>query len=455
METEPMIESFALPGDFPIERALEVFRNRSGCVFLDSSFRGYGLGNCSILACEPYKELVVRGGKAEIVENGQLATPSGDPLEILREEIEKERVPDSSNGPFVGAAIGYIAYEAGSPRAPDPGTATLRFGFYDEAVVWDHQAGSVRCLARTGVGREGGLDRLRRLVEVVRHTRISAESSIGAVSSNFTRSRYLERVERTRQYIAAGEIYQANLSQRFRARFKGDGLALYRRLRAANPAPYAAYLNFEDEEILSSSPERFFFLDKGRIDTRPIKGTRPRGKTAEEEKSFMNELARSEKDRAELLMIVDLERNDLGRICREGTIAVENLFQLETYASVIHQTASISGALRTPFGAVDCIRAMFPGGSITGAPKIRAMEVIDELEGRSRGVYTGSIGYIGFDGRADFNIAIRTMRIADGELSFNVGGGIVWDSVPESEYDETLHKAKSLFDALGVEWNGE
>lgn len=449
-----MMEIQKLPSDFPVEGALAVFRSRPGCVFLDSGSHDYGLGRYSILAREPRKELTARKGAVEIRSGEKRTIREGDPLEILREELGKHSRSTCADTPFVGGAIGYIAYEAGSPRVSDPESIALRFGFYDDAIVWDHEMGDVYRVVGSSIDGGGG-ESLSKLMEEVADASFPSRFLVGEVSSNFGRQRYLERVETARQRIRDGEIYQANLSQRFRARFDGEGVALYKRLRAANPAPYSAYLNFGDEEILSSSPERFFLLNDRIVNTRPIKGTRPRGDSGEQERRYIEELACSEKDRAELLMIVDLERNDLGSICQAGSVRVQDLFQLERYASVIHQTGSIEGDLMPDKDAIDCIKAMFPGGSITGAPKKRAMEVIDELENRERGVYTGSIGYIGFDGRADFNIAIRTMRIANGELSFNVGSGIVWDSVAELEYEETLHKAKSLFEALGVKAHGE
>lgn len=440
------------------EDILGVFQKRPGCVFLDSGSHQYGLGRYSILACDPFREIIAWGGRVEIREGSGCRVVQGNPFEVLRKEIARERISDEGLFPFSGGAIGYVAYDAGQMRekeseveAPD-----FRFGFYDGALVWDHESGTLDTVVRSSSGNwEETLHRLRSMVAEAGKTGRQSIFDVGDISSNFTREVYMDRVRKTQELIREGEIYQANLSQRFRASFEGSGLALYRRLKNSNPAPYAAYLNFGDEEILSSSPERFFYLNGRDINTRPIKGTRPRGKYAEEEAAFRKELESSEKDRAELLMIVDLERNDLGRICEPGSIAVKSLFEMETYASVIHQTATVEGRLKEGLDAIDCFGAMFPGGSITGAPKIRAMEVIEELETGHRGVYTGSIGYIGFDGRADFNIAIRTMRIANGELSFSVGGGIVWDSDPKSEYEETLHKAKALFDALGVTRNGD
>jgi aminodeoxychorismate synthase component I len=241
-----------------------------------------------------------------------------------------------------------------------------------------------------------------------------------------------------------------NLSQRFATPYAGDPLPLYYRLRETSPAPFAAFLRFDDVAVLSSSPERFLRIDGRHVQTRPIKGTRPRGGTPEQDRQLARDLWNSPKDRAELVMIVDLERNDLGRVCEYGTVEVTELVQMEAHPTVFHLVATIEGRLRSGASAADCLRACFPGGSITGAPKIRAMEIIEELEPSRRGIYTGAIGYIGWNGQADLNIAIRTMVQARGRLTFHVGGGIVADSVPEAEYQETLDKAQGMLRALQV-----
>jgi len=225
---------------------------------------------------------------------------------------------------------------------------------------------------------------------------------------------------------------------------------LYRRLRQINPAPFAAYLGFEGVSVVSSSPERFVHLSGKAVETRPIKGTRRRGETEAEDKALAAELLASAKDHAENVMIVDLERNDLGRVCEVGSVAVTELAALETFPTVFHLTSTITGKLREDKDGIDLLQATFPGGSITGAPKIRAMEIIDELEPTRRSVYTGSIGYLGFNGDIDLNIAIRTFIVKDGKAYFQVGGGIVYDSDPEAEYRETLDKGKALFDALNM-----
>ncbi len=442
----------------PIERVVASLRERTPVTWLDSGSHDYGLGRFSILVADPVKAIRFAEGVMEVSEEGEVRRLQGDPFALLRAELGLDS-SDASNDeeiPFYGGAVGYFGYDFGRRLKPstlggseNAGQPDFRFGVYDAALIWDHQKGQLYAAASERAERpEALVARLKEAVEMASDSTLGAGYRVGEIRSNFSREVYLDRVERTRKLIRQGEIYQANLSQRFSASFSGSAFDLYRRLREVNPAPYSAYLDFGDEIILSSSPERFLHHRDGKVDTRPIKGTRPRGENQVEEDGFRRELEESEKDRAELLMIVDLERNDLGRVCHPGSIQVSDLFALETYASVIHQTATVSGDLASGRDVLDCVEAMFPGGSITGAPKIRAMEVIDSLESGRRGVYTGSIGYIGFDGRADFNIAIRTMRIANEEIAFNVGGGIVWDSDPQSEYEETFHKAEALLRAL-------
>jgi para-aminobenzoate synthetase component I len=269
-----------------------------------------------------------------------------------------------------------------------------------------------------------------------------------SIASNFTRDQYLATVRRAQEYIAAGDIYQVNLSQRFQVETDCSGAELYPILRRANPAPYCAYLDIGPAQILSSSPECFLKLDGRNAVTRPIKGTRPRGQSPADDAAIATELLRSPKDNAELVMITDLERNDLGKVCEFGSVRVSDLVRAEPYATVIHLVSTVEGTLRPEVSHVDCVRACFPGGSITGAPKIRAMEIIDELEPHARGVYTGAIGFFGYNRVSHFNIAIRTVVHAGGRLTFHAGGGIVADSDPAAEYDETLAKAQGIFNAI-------
>jgi para-aminobenzoate synthetase component 1 len=268
------------------------------------------------------------------------------------------------------------------------------------------------------------------------------------LKSNFSHEEYLEAVKDAREYICAGDIFQVNLSQRFEAELNISPYELYQRLRKINPAPFASYLNFDEVSVVSASPERFLKVQGDWVETRPIKGTRPRGKSVTEDKALAQELLSSAKDRAENVMIVDLERNDIGRVCRYGTVKVSELTSLEKYPTVFHLTSTVTGRLRPDKNRFDLLKATFPGGSITGAPKVRAMGIIDELEPTRRSIYTGSIGYLSFSGEMDLNIVIRTFLVKSGRAYFQVGGGIVYDSEPEAEYEETLDKARALIQAL-------
>jgi para-aminobenzoate synthetase component 1 len=270
-----------------------------------------------------------------------------------------------------------------------------------------------------------------------------------SITSNFTRREYEAAVAKIRDYIAAGDVYQVNLAQRFEVAVTEGAFDLYARLRALNPAPFGAYLSLGDVAVASISPERFVRLDpSGVVEARPIKGTRPRGVTADDDGALAAALLASAKDRAENVMIVDLLRNDLGKVCRPGTVLVPELCALESHPTVHHLVSTITGQLRDDADAFDLLRAAFPGGSVTGAPKIRAMEIIAELERAPRGVYCGAIGYISASGAMDMNIPIRTVVLRGGAASFHAGAGIVWDSDPAAEYDETLAKARAMIDAL-------
>ncbi|MHC4322036.1 MAG: anthranilate synthase component I family protein, partial [Planctomycetota bacterium] len=281
------------------------------------------------------------------------------------------------------------------------------------------------------------------------------------IISNFSKENYLRAVERAKQYINPGDIYQVNLSQRFQTQIEPSPYEIYKRLRKINPASFSSYLKFDNKYIVSSSPERFLSLQNApdstgkqsegvarNIQTRPIKGTRPRGKDEGINKKMQKELISSKKDDAELAMIVDLERNDLGRVCNYNTVKVTEKKKLEVHPTVYHLVATVEGKLHSRYDEIDLLKATFPGGSITGAPKVRAMQIIDELEPTKRSVYTGAMGYLSFNGNIDLNIAIRTFLVKDDHIFFQVGGGIVADSNPEDEYQETMHKARALIETL-------
>jgi para-aminobenzoate synthetase component 1 len=370
-------------------------------------------------------------------------------LELLRHHMG--RLQDTRHGlPFSGGAIGYFGYDLGRCFERLPTTATddlglpdMAVGIYDWGVVVDHARRQTYL-----IGRPGRSAKARALLAAACEGRLphctgSFEVS-GPVRSNMDAVTYAERFGRAKAYIAAGDCYQINLAQRFSANARGDPWSAYSALRRLSPAPFAAYLNTPAVRVLSSSPERFLSVREREVEACPIKGTRPRDPDPERDLRQRHALAVSPKDRAENLMIVDLLRNDLGRCCAVGSIRVPSLFAVESFANVHHLVSRITGRLAPGRHALDLLRGCFPGGSVTGAPKIRAMEIIEELEGERRSVYCGSIGYLGYDGALDCNIAIRTMIHAGGELRFWAGGAIVADSDCEAEADEIAVKASAM-----------
>jgi len=433
--------------------------------FLHSALAMPRMGRWSILGSEPFLILTSKGPRVTVRASDRLRTFQANPFHVIRDLLRAHRLPSHPEVPFVSGAVGYLSYDLCHfvERLPcttqdDLCLPDLYLGFYDTAVIFDHERGRAWAVAgELGlVGRAPAAERAGRLVERLASVApapvapASEPASPAEIRCNFTRDEYLVAVQRCKDYIAAGDIFQVNLSRRLEATLAVSPQDLFLGLCRINPAPMAAYLAFDDWAVVSASPERFLRVRGRHVETRPIKGTRPRGVGPEEDAALAEELLRSEKDAAELAMIVDLERNDLGRVCSYGTVRVTQPRVLERYPTVHHLVATVEGELHPRYDLVDLLRATFPGGSITGAPKIRAMEIIDELEPTRRSVYTGAIGYLGFDGCMDLNIVIRTFLVKEGRAYFQVGGGIVADSDLEAEYDETYHKARALIQAVSA-----
>ena len=469
------------PAPEPID-ACARFADQPGCLLLESMLRSERLGRYSFLAADPFLVLRSKGPLVEEVGASGVQRVEADPFTALQRALARYRM-DTLPGlpPFQGGAAGYFGYELGQhlevlpqARYDDLALPDLCVGFYDWVVAWDHASGRA-WLISTGLPADGEERRTRAQAraDMVR-ARLEATSSpndpmqapataparerpptwpvpgVAGVASTFSRDAYLEAVARAREYILAGDIFQVNLSQRLQAPYTASPFALYRAVQRRNPAPFAAYYRTPDATIVSASPERFLRVVDGRVETRPIKGTTPRGINPMHDTALALALRESEKDRAENVMIVDLLRNDLSRVCEDHSVEVPELCTVESFSTVHHLVSTVVGRLRPGHDAVDVLRAAFPGGSITGAPKVRAMEIIAEIEPTSRGPYTGAIGYIGFDGTMDTNIAIRTFIVQAGTAYFQVGGGIVADSDPVKEYLETLAKAQGLVAALEV-----
>lgn len=441
-------------------------RHLPGLAFLDSAMQHETLGRHSIVAADPFARFRFRDGQASL--DGQ-PVPGG-PIEALRAALAPWRLELTPGTTFPGGAIGYFAYDLGqtlervAPPARRAGlTDDIAFNLYDTVLVVDHAAGACRLVATGFPETEAAAREARAAARLASFAELLGQGTdpgtppdipVDAPAlrwrSNFTRAGYEAAVERVRDYIRAGDIYQANIAQRFSADLPAgfDGFAFYRSLRETNPATFGAYLAFEGLTVASSSPERFLKLEGRSVETRPIKGTARRVADPEADRALARALQRNPKERAENIMIVDLLRNDLSRVCEPHSVRVPVLCGLESYAGVHHLVSVVTGTLRSELDALDLVAATFPGGSITGAPKIRAMDIITEIEGDARELYCGAIGRIGFDGALDTSIAIRTVFLDGRTAVLQAGGGVTLLSEPGPEYDETLTKAARVFQAF-------
>lgn len=422
-------------------------RHAPGAVLLDSGRPGAERGRYDILSAWPLAELAPGPDES-----------ANDFLVRLRQSLHSlgpATLPEEYELPFVGGLLGYLAYDFGRRLEPMPnqaaddlGLADARFGLYAWALISDHQ----RCTSQLVCHPQLPADERKRLLALLQQPAPEAPQAFrlnAPFSADTSREGYKQAIEAIQAYILAGDCYQVNFAQRFRAPCQGEPWAAYRALRGACPTPFAGYLRLSDDSaILSLSPERFLRLHQGAVETRPIKGTRPRHSEPDADAALADELLASAKDRAENLMIVDLLRNDLGRSCRTGSVRVPELFALESYPNVHHLVSSVTGELAADKDALDLIAGSFPGGSITGAPKIRAMQIIDELEPSRRGLYCGSLLYLDVRGEMDSSIAIRSLLVKDGQINCWGGGGIVADSQWQAEYQESITKVKVLLDTL-------
>jgi para-aminobenzoate synthetase component 1 len=405
----------------------------------------------SIMGWDPYLVMRAKGEQISLRRDGARQICRGQPFTVLEDLLGALELPgETPLAPLAAGGLGFLAYDLKNHLEKLPQTALddlnlpeLVLAFPRRLVVHDRRGGRFWQVWVTYEDPQGRLsppeDDEPMLAAPVGGYRV------GPPRSNFSREAYLRALSRVREYIAAGDVYQVNLTQRFSFPLSGEPYYLFQRLFGLNPAPFYAYLNCDDFQVLSTSMERFLYRRGDYLETRPIKGTRPRGATPAADAVLRQELAESLKDDAELSMIVDLLRNDLGKVCRPRTVQVKEHKRLEAYQNVYHLVSIVTGQLRPEVSAVDILRATFPGGSITGCPKIRAMEIIDELEPHVRHVYCGAIGYLGLHRNLDLSVAIRTAIISRGQGHFAVGGGVVYDSREEDEYDETLHKAGTLF----------
>lgn len=459
----------------PYIPAVDIFRiyeREPGAAFLDSSLVNE-LGHYSVIGRCPYLKLVKDGENFTINGRPETETTFED---YMREYLNTHEDKNNSGLPIVSGAVGYFSYDYGRKQMGVPSgekelvtVPEAVLTFYDCFIVedcqekelilcqmesvktlqqkserWKKQSGNLQRRGKRRIGNRRKKESGNSMVTENSHR----EKFRIQVHPNFEKEEYKQAVDRMIRYIIEGDIYIANMTQQLTIESEKPPLDVFYDLRKNNPSPFGGYLDFGDYQIVCASPERFLKMKDRHVNTRPIKGTRKRGVTSEEDEMLRRELQDSGKDKSELLMIVDLERNDLNRVCTPGSVKVTELFTVEAYATVFHLVSDIEGKLEDGKNVMDLLEAAFPGGSITGAPKYRAMEIIDELEHGKRNLYTGSIGYLTLDGSCDFNIVIRTALHKNGKYHLGVGGGITAESDLEFEYEETLQKAKAILDAL-------
>ncbi len=441
----------------------DFFVKKKGTILLLSGGK-HKSARYNILISDPWLEISSKGSEINITQQGEKTKLKGNPFDVLKAitknyQQKYKELFEKENGlthiPISAGLFGYLSYDMKDHiefisrttiddlKLPDMYMTAPGFILVEDRVTEKKYIQTVE-LDNTDSKKTEDYIRLIEAADKTPKTENSFTISKEGFESNFNKEEYEEFISDIINYIKEGDIYQVNMSQRFTSDFYGDPYSLFKELFTENPAAFFSYLNCGDHQIVSTSPERFILQEGTRVEAKPIKGTRPRGKTSNEDKTLREELQNSFKDEAELSMIVDLLRNDIGKVCKGGSVEVLEHKNLETYKNVFHLVSTIEGIMEDDKDSIDLLKAAFPGGSITGCPKIRSMEIIDEKEPFRRHIYTGSIGYIGFNNRMDFSIVIRTATITKGKVMFSVGGGIVYDSIPADEYYETLHKAQSL-----------
>ncbi|MDV5171568.1 aminodeoxychorismate synthase component I [Photobacterium rosenbergii] len=440
----------------------ESFAGQPWAMILRSAASDHPDNRFDILVADPLATLETYGETTRInFSDGDEKTSSDDPFALIQ-SLQEQLVPSTSplkDVPFIGGAVGLFSYDLGrrvekiaNTAKHDIATADMAVGIYDWALIADHQTKQLYLVSPEGSDRKYWLQQQRCATEEIAAATKSQHPTAFALTSpwqaNMDKDEYCNKFDRIQQYLLSGDCYQINLTQRFSASYQGDEWQAYRLLEERNGAPFSGFLRTSDSAILSVSPERFLQHREGYIETKPIKGTRPRDNDPQRDKALADDLRSTEKDRSENLMIVDLLRNDIGRVAKPGSVKVPLLFDVESFPAVHHLVSTVTGELDEQYTTTDLLRACFPGGSITGAPKIRAMEIIEELEPNRRSAYCGSIGYISRCGQMDTSITIRTLVANDQKLHVWAGGGIVADSQADSEYQETLDKLSRILPVL-------
>jgi len=452
----------------PVSAFLKIAEHADYAFLLESVEGGEHVGRYSFLGKDPFLILRSSDGKTTIDRGGATTVSERPFIETLRRLMADFRSPFVPELPrFTGGAVGYLGYGAASwfePVLGDLGTSTdgadqAGFMLFDTVLAFDHVQHRILIIANARITPDEDLESLyqfacakiqfleRELERNLSHKRLEAERAL-EFSANLTRDRFEEQVRAAKEHIAAGDIYQVVLSQRFEAEVAADPFTVYRALRHVNPSPYMYFIRMGGVSVVGSSPEMLVRVEGSRVETHPIAGTRPRGRNDEEDMRLAEELKRNEKERAEHVMLVDLGRNDVGRVCEYGSVRVPQFMGLERFSHVMHLTSIVEGKLADDRDRLDALVSCFPAGTVSGAPKVRAMQIIKELEPSGRGLYAGAVGYLDFAGNLDFCIAIRTVIMSGGKAFVQAGAGIVMDSNPAAEYEETKDKAKALLRAL-------
>ena len=458
----------------PVSAFLKIAEHADYAFLLESVEGGEHVARYSFLGKDPFLILRARGGRTTIERAGAVTESEGPFVETLRQLMADFRSPFVPDLPrFTGGAVGYLGYGAASWFEPvlgdlgagADGSDQAGFMLFDTVLAFDHVQHRILIIANARITADDDLESLyqfacakigfleRELERSLSHARPAAADGVG-VTSNYTRERFEDQVRTAKEHIAAGEIYQVVLSQRFEAAIGADPFTVYRALRHVNPSPYMYFIRMGGVSVVGSSPEMLVRVEGSRVETHPIAGTRPRGRNADEDLRMAEELKRNEKERAEHVMLVDLGRNDVGRVCEYGSVRVPQFMGLEKFSHVMHLTSIVEGKLADDRDRLDALVSCFPAGTVSGAPKVRAMQIIKELEPSGRGLYAGAVGYVDFAGNLDFCIAIRTVIMCEGKAYVQAGAGIVMDSNPAAEYEETRDKARALLRALEIAQQG-
>lgn len=472
----PIVKHVMADTETPI-RVFHHFYEEEHAFLLESVEGGANWARYSFIGTDPFLHVQAKKGRIEVVQHGESVQLGGKPIEALKALLSSYKSPNLPDMPrFTGGAVGYFGYDLlqyyenlPAHRLDDLAMNDMQFMFCDQVIVFDHLKQQLQVIANVHVPAnakepairaayeaaeakiEATIARLKQPIHVpplAAFTPDMVNSDVEGIQSNLTKEQFMNNVDQAKEYIRAGDIFQVVLSQRFETTTEASPLHVYRILRSMNPSPYMYYLKMADEVIVGASPELLVRVEGDTVETRPIAGTRPRGKTPEQDVALEKELLADQKELAEHLMLVDLGRNDIGRVAEYGTVQCDSFMEIERYSHVMHIVSNVSGKLRQDKDFYDAFISCLPAGTVSGAPKLRAMEIIAELENEARGAYAGAIGYLGFSGNLDTCITIRTLIFKNGKAYAQAGAGIVADSVPENEYMETVNKAKAALKAI-------